>query len=144
MQVSELEALRKENAAQRAQIAGQHAQIAQLVEENAILRDRVAELLAVAQRKQRKPAEPKAPPPPPVVEAEAKAAFDARPKSPVLPPKERGPKKGRKPSGRRPLPAHLEADEHNLRPDCCEHCGSCELDVVDEIVEEKLDVVKEH
>ncbi|MCA9647599.1 MAG: hypothetical protein KC492_43215 [Myxococcales bacterium] len=133
----DFEALLKENAAQSEQIA-------RLVEQIASLNDRIRELLAVAQRKRRKPAEPKAPPPPPVVDAEAKAAFEARPKPPVLPPKERGKKKGRRPTGRKPMPEHLEAEEHQLRPDCCEHCGSSDLDVADEVVEEKLHVVKEH
>ena len=132
-----VDALLKENAARREQIARQ-------IEQIAALNDRVSELLAVAQRKQRKSTEPKPPPPPPVVDGEAKAAFEARPKPPDLPPKEQGAKKDRKPTGRKPLPQHLETEEHNLRPDCCEHCGSSELDVVDEVVEEKLHVVKEH
>ena len=132
-----VDALLKENAALREQIARQ-------IEQIAALNDRVSELLAVAQRKQRKSTEPKPPPPPPVVDGEAKAAFEARPKPPDLPPKEQGAKKDRKPTGRKPLPQHLETEEHNLRPDCCEHCGSSELDVVDEVVEEKLHVVKEH
>src|SRR5690606_6227755 len=49
-----------------------------------------------------------------------------------------------RPTGRKPLPSHLEAEEHVLRPDCCQHCGGLELDVVDEVIEEKLHVVKEH
>ena len=53
-----LEALRKENAEQRRQLAEQRAQIAQLIEQLARLNERVSELLAVAQRKQRKPAVP--------------------------------------------------------------------------------------
>lgn len=53
------------------------------------LNERVAELLAVAQRRLRKPPPPKPTEPPPVVEGEDKLAFEARPKPPVLPPKEK-------------------------------------------------------
>src|SRR5690606_33058453 len=35
-------------------------------------------------------------------------------------------------------PRHLEAEEHELRPSACAHCGKTALDVVDELVEEKL------
>ena len=42
------------------------------------------------------------------------------------------------------MPPHLEAEEHNIRPDVCAHCGSSALDVADLLVEEKLHVVKEH
>jgi hypothetical protein len=38
----------------------------------------------------------------------------------------------------------LPVEEHALRPTQCEQCGGTELDVVDEVVEEKLHVVKEH
>ncbi len=48
------------------------------------------------------------------------------------------------PTGRRPLPTHLPVEEHALRPDACAHCGSTALDAADEVVEEKLHVVKEH
>jgi cell division septum initiation protein DivIVA len=64
--VDELEALRRENAEQRRQLA-------QLIEQLARLNERVAELLAVAQRKQRKAHTPSASPPPappPVVDGE--------------------------------------------------------------------------
>jgi hypothetical protein len=42
------------------------------------------------------------------------------------------------------VPARFEAEEHALRPSECEHCGGTDLDVVDEVGEEKLHVVKEH
>lgn len=58
----ELETLRRENREQRAQIT-------QLIAEIARLTDRVAELVAVAQRKQRKPATEK----PPLRDPSAKA-----------------------------------------------------------------------
>jgi len=135
--VLDTEALQRENAALRAQVTG-------LIEQVAKLNERVAELLAVAQRKQRKPSTAKPTAAAPALEGAAKTAFDKRPKPPELP--EKAPRsKGRAaPSGRKPLPAHLQADEHRLLPKCCEHCGGTELDAVDEVVEEKLHVVKEH
>ena len=145
--MDELEALRRENAAQRKQLAQLVEQNSQLVEQLARLNERVAELLAVAQRKQRKPAAPAValpPPAPPVVDGEARRAFEERPKAPEKPAAQRPKKKKSRPTGRKPVPAHLEAEEHELRPDACAECGGAALDVVDELVEEKLHVVKEH
>ncbi|MBK7857428.1 MAG: IS66 family transposase [Archangiaceae bacterium] len=104
----------------------------------------MAELLAVAQRQQRKQPAPKPPMPPPVVEGDAKFAFDKRPKPPELPPKMKAKKQRPPPTGRKPLPAHLPVEEHALRPEACGHCGGTSLDAADEVVEEKLHVVKEH
>lgn len=139
--MDELEALRKENAEQRRQIA-------QLIAELAKLNDRVGELLAVAQRKQRKapalaPATA-APPAAPVVEDAARRAFEERPRAPEKHVEQRSPKKKAKPTGRKPIPDHLEAEEHELRPEACSECGGSALDVVDELIEEKLHVIKEH
>ena len=146
--MDELEALRRENAELRVQITQLVEQNAQLITELARLNERVSELLAVAQRKQRKaPAVPAAaatPTAPPLVEGEARRAFDERPKAPEKPEKEHLPKKKVKPTGRKPVPGHLEAEEHELRPDLCAGCGGAALDVADELVEEKLHVVKEH
>lgn len=140
----EVAALRRENVALRAQLA-------QLLETNtaltaavAKLNERVGELLAVAQRKHRKPTPVKAPEPPPVLEEEAKKAFETRPVPPPLEPKTKKKKPRPPPTGRKALPAHLPVEEHKLRPDACGHCGSRALDVADEVVEEKLHVVKEH
>ena len=153
-------ALQRENASLREQLAGlstmSQAQSAQLVELRATntllvgqlakLNDRVEELLAIAQRKQRKPAaiSDKKPEPPPVVGLEAQQAFDARPAPPTLPTKPDKVKREPKRTGRNAVPAHLEVDDHLLRPAACERCGGIALDVVDEVVEEKLHVVKEH
>ena len=131
-------ALRAENAAPRAQIAI-------LIEQVAKLNERVGELLAVAQRAQRKPPTPAAAALRPVeLDGVAKLAFDDRPAPPPLP--EKPPKQARqaKPTGRKPLPMHLPVEEHALRPTQCEQCGGTQLDVVNEVVEEKLHVVKEH
>jgi hypothetical protein len=135
--VLDVAALQQENAALRAQLT-------QLVETIAKLNERVAELLAVAQRTQRKPTPPKPPEPPPSVEGEAKTAFEARPKPPELPAKTKEKQPRPPPTGRKALPKHLPVDAHNLKPDECEHCGSTALDVADVVEEEKLDVVKEH
>ena len=135
--MSELEALRGENAELRRQIG-------QLITELARLNERVSELLAVAQRKHRKPSPEKPPAAPPTIEGEARRAFEQRPKAPEKPPEESQPKTKAKPTGRKPIPSHLEAEEHELRPHACAGCGETALDVVDEFVEEKLHVVKEH
>jgi len=145
--VDELEALRKENAEQRSQLARLVEQNAQLIEQLARLNERVADLLAVAQRKQRKaPAAAAVPPPiiPPVVDGDQRRAFDERPKAPEKPPSELAKKQKAKPTGRKPLPSHLEAEEHELRPRSCAACGGVALDLADEFTEEKLHVVKEH
>lgn len=144
--VVDVAALQRENAAQRAQLAELVSTNAQLVIEIAKLNDRVAELLAIAQRKQRKATTPveKKPEPSPVIEAEQQKAFDARPKPPELPEKTKSAKREQRRTGRNAVPQHLPAEEHELRPAGCEHCGSVAIEVVDEIVEEKLDVVKAH
>ena len=118
--------------------------MAQLVESIAKLNERVAELLAVAQRKQRKPSPPKPPEAPAPVEGEEKLAFEARPKPPALPATTKQKKPRPPPTGRAPLPKHLPVDAHELTPDECAHCGSTALDAADVVEEEKLDVVKEH
>ena len=144
-------ALQQENSALREQLARLLATnttlsstIAELSSSVAKLNERVAELLAVAQRKQRKAPAPKPPEPPPVVEGDAKQAFEMRPTPPELPPKTKPKKPRPPPTGRKPLPSHLPVEEHVLRPDACGHCGSTALDAADEVLEEKLHVVKEH
>ena len=144
-------ALQQENAVLREELARLlatnaklTATISALTTSVAKLNERVGELLAVAQRKQRKPPAPKPPEPPPTVEGDAKLAFEARPKPPALPPKTKEKKARPPPTGRKPLPTHLPVEEHSLRPDACGHCGGTALDAADVVVEEKLHVVKEH
>lgn len=109
------------------------------------MNDRLAELLAVAKRKKSPPARPaKAPEAPPGLDSAARTTFDDRPRPPELPPKPDKVAKPRRPTGRKALPEHLPADEHVLAPSACECCGGTGLDMVDEVVETKLDVVKEH
>ncbi len=138
--MSELEALRAENAALRAQLETLQASMdAQL--------ERLKELLAAVTRK-RQPAktakEPAPPPPAPTLDDAARVAFEQRPQPPPKQPKGTTAPKSSKPTGRKPLPAHLEAETHRLKPDACSVCGSQALDVADELLEEKLHVVKEH
>ena len=57
--------------------------------------------------------------PPPVVEGEQQRAFEERHKAPDKPAAERTAKAKTKPTGRKPLPRHLEAEEHELRPESC-------------------------
>ena len=137
--MDELEALRKENAEQRSQIT-------RLIDQIARPNERVTELLAIAQRKQRKVSPPtdKPPAPPPLIGEEARRTFEERPKAPEKPAAETPPKKKSRPTGRKRIPGHLEAENHELRPDTCAECGGAALDAVDELVEEKLHVVKEH
>jgi len=134
---AEGEKLLRDNAELRAQVERLTEQIAKLTE-------RLTELLAAAQRKQRKPSPDKPASPPPVVGGDAKQAFEARPMPPEKPARPERPDKPRRPTGRKALPRHLEAEEHTLRPAQCEHCKSTALDAADEVVEEKLHVVKEH
>ncbi len=148
--------LQRENAELRAQLAemaaasatqmGQVLAInAELTAQIAKLNERVAELLAVAKRRQRPAvASPPTPPPPPLVSADAQRAFSERPQPPELPPKGKKAAAPRRPTGRKPLPNHLEAERHDLRPDACARCGSGALDAAEELIEEKLHVVKEH
>jgi len=109
-------ALQRENSALREQLDKVLSTNSQLVDEVAKLNDRVAELLAIAQRKQRKPVRPsdkpseKKPTQSPVVTAEQQRAFEARPKPPPLPEKIKAPKKAQRRPGRNPVPKHLEAE----------------------------------
>lgn len=141
----DVEALLRENAAQKAENAAQRAQIAELVATIAKLTERVEELLAAVKRKGRRPEPEKKPvSPPPTLGDEQKRAFENRPAAPEKPLREKPPRERPPPTGRKPIPQHLEAERHDLRPAVCASCGGSELDLVDTLVEEKLHVVKEH
>ena len=138
-------AVLRENAELRAVVAASQSKIEKLVDEIAKLNARVAELLVIAGKKQRKPPKDRPPAaPPPVVEGEAKRAFEDRPKPPDLSKKPKPSKCASKPTGRAPVPEHLEAEEHSLRPERCDHCGGSVLETVNTTEESKLHVVKEH
>jgi len=142
--VTSIAALQRENAELRSHFA---AVIEQLTQQLAKMNERVAELLAAAQRQQRKPAPttpPKPPPAPETLADDAKRLFEQRPTAPKKPARPEKSQKPKKPTGRKPLPAHLEVDETSLRSDVCTSCGGSELDAAEELIEEKLHVVKEH
>lgn len=143
--VEELESLRAQLRGVLARLDTVLAQNAELVEQVAKLNERIAELLPVAKRKARrnKPTVPSEAPSPTMTD-EQRRAFDNRPRPPVKPPKDAGQRRAAKPTGRSAVPQHLEAEEHELRPDACAHCASTDLHVVDVVVEEKLHIVKEH
>jgi transposase len=142
----EIKTLRKQLSEVLARLDAALAQNTQLAAQLAKLNERVAELLPIAKRKKSKqrPAAPTSQTPPPMLDAAAQKTFDERPRPPVKPDKPAPSKRTTKPSGRKPVPSHLEAETHELRPDVCAGCGSAKLDVVDEVLEEKLHVVKEH
>ncbi len=142
----ELEALRKQLSDVLARLDNALAQNALLIDQVAKLNERIGELLPVAQRNRRKqpPATPAADLKTATMDAAAKKAFDERPLAPLKPDNPASEKRPQKPTGRKPIPNHLEAETHELRPEVCADCGGTKLDVVDEVVEEKLHVVKEH
>jgi hypothetical protein len=137
-------ALQQENAQLRAQLTSALSQVTKLAEQVAKLNERVGELLAIAQRKHRKPPAPKPAELPPTVDGQTKVAFESRPRPPELPAKtkEKGPRPP--PTGRKALPQHLPIEAHELEPNACAHCGSDELEEAEVLEEEKLHVVKEH
>jgi transposase len=142
----ELEALRKQLCDVLARLDHALAQNAVLIEQVAKLNERIGELLPVAQRKRRKqpPTTPAADVKTAAVDAATKKAFDERPLAPPKPDEPAEEKRPQKPTGRKPIPSHLETETHVLQPDVCSGCGGVKLDGVDEVEEEKLHVVKEH
>jgi transposase len=133
--------------AANARVAELTAEVGRLAELVAQSNDRITELLAIAQRKKgggKKPAAQKPAEPPPSLGQQAQEAFNKRPAPPKLPKKKKPAKKKTKPTGRKSLPDHLEAEEHTVRPEGCSSCGCSDLEIVDEVVEVKLHVVKQH
>lgn len=121
------------------------AETTRLAELVAQSNERITELLAIAQRKKRgsRKAPEKPPEPPPHLADDVRLAFEQRPKPPELPPRKKR-KKLRRPTGRKHVPEHLRAEEHTVVPEACERCGADDLEVIDQVVETKLHVVKEH
>lgn len=78
------------------------------------------------------------------MDEQTRKAFEDRPAPPKLPDKDKPAAKPRRPTGRQAVPDHLEAERHTVTPKQCACCGSDDLKVVDEVVETKLHVVKEH
>lgn len=118
------------------------AKIDALIDAVAKGNDRITELLAIAQRKKasRASTAAKEPEPPPVLPDDARKAFEDRPRPPEPPqPMVDHPRPKQRPTGRKPLPEHLEADESTVYPERCA-CGCSTFDWVDEVVEKKLDV----
>ena len=140
------EALRIQLAAANGQITALTAEVGRLADLVAKSNDRITELFAIAQRKKSggKKSADKPPEPPPSLDQDAKKAFEDRPNPPKLPKKKKPAKQKTKPTGRKPVPEHLEAEEHAVQPDVCSGCGGSDLEMVDEVVETKLHVIKEH
>lgn len=147
---AELSALHRELTAVRTELARANARsddllarLGELTEAVAKGNERVAELLAIAQRKKitAKATLPPAPPaPPPSLGEDVAKAFTDRPVPPEpLGPLYDHPKQRHLPTGRKRLPAHLPADASTVYPESCP-CGCASFEWVDEVVEEKLDV----
>ena len=126
-----------------ARIAELAATVGQLVQEAAKSNDRIAELLVIARRKKRATTPDKSAPPPqppPTVTEDVAKAFSERPTPPDAPGVLNDRPRPRPcPTGRKPLPAHLPVVGATVYPDACT-CGCSSFDLVDEVVEEKLDV----
>ena len=139
--------LREQAAVANTRVGELTARIDDLMQELAKQADRITELLVIARRKKnpkKPPTEPKPAEPPPTLDEAARAAFEDRPQPPVL----RGalndrPRPKQRPTGRKPLPAHLPVDESTVHPERCP-CGCDAFDWVDEVVEDKLHVVAQH
>jgi uncharacterized protein (DUF3084 family) len=122
---AQLQALRVEYARLQQELGEVRAELARVVVQGAQMNERLAELLAIAQRKSSSRASKPAParPPAPPVGDQAKEAFEARPTAPERTPEPPREKKKQRPTGRKPVPDHLPAEEYVVRPDACEHCG---------------------
>jgi transposase len=147
---SDYDSLRIRLAESNSRVTSLTIEVGRLSELVAKGNERIAELFAVAQRKTRKSNKgagettEQPPAPPEALDDAAKEAFQTRPLPPKIPKKKKRKKKKQRPTGRKPLPDHLEAEKHTKEPDVCDCCGSGNLEFVGKIVETKLHVVKEH
>ena len=117
----ELAQLHAQLGAANGHIAELTAKIGQLVESVAKANDRIGELLVIAQRKKAGPAaEKKEPAAAQAVAEDVQKAFDERTKNPepagALHDR---PRPKQRPTGRKPLPAHLPVDESTVYPEPC-------------------------
>lgn len=127
-------------AKHQATIASMAASLARLTEQNAQLLEKVEELTAMLAKKKRPRRKPAV-----VEKSEVEASEIAtRPTPPELPERDKSEPKTGYQTGRKPLPEELEVEEETLRPDTCGHCGGAELRIVDQVVAEKLTIVKQH
>ena len=134
--------LLEENARLRELLVQSQVAIRELVEQVARLNDRVAELVVIAARKQRKTPQPRPSAAPPVDVGEAMQAFESRPQAPMKPVEPPRPKAAPKRKGLIALPGHLDVEVHSLAPDACAHPGGAPLDVVDRVIEERRRAVQ--
>ena len=131
------QALRRENKELQRKLTDLTARYAKLL-------DRVEELEAALERKKRKPSRVKPPPPPASLDDETRKTYTGRPKAPKSPKATSKEKKRTKPTGRKSIPEHLPADIHERSPEACKDCGRGDFEWVDEIIETKIHVIKEH
>lgn len=123
----------------RSELAASRAQVADLAQQLAKLTDRIAELTALVGRnaRKRRPAIP-------ATEPSSSTLPTERPIPPPLPPVPEKVKAAVVPTGRLPLPEHLDVVSESHRPDVCRHCGTGELRVIGEEQVDKLDTIREH
>ena len=140
-QGNKLERMHVELAAANANTKALMAQLAELSAAVAKGNDRIAELLAIVQRKKAPPkSKLKEPKPPPSLDDKGRLAFEDRPRPPEPPgPMHNHPRPKQRPTGRKPLPKHLLADEATVYPERCA-CGCEDFVWTDEVIEEKLDI----
>ncbi len=120
-----VEELRRDNerlaalAAAEAHIGELTTQVGRLADAVAQGNERIAESLAIAQCKKRRgnKSAAKPPSPPPTLDEDARKVFDDRPAAPEPPDRDKPAKQPRRPTGRKPVPEQLQAEDHSLRPD---------------------------
>ncbi|MDX1644725.1 MAG: IS66 family transposase [Thermoanaerobaculia bacterium] len=137
----------EQNAALVERVGRLATQIGHLSDQLARANDRIDELLAAlgqkAARRQNTESEQPVEAPSDLSD-DVREAFENRPTPPEREEKKKKPPKKREKAGRNKLPDSLPRDTHTLTPSSCDHCGSTDLAVVRQHVEEKLTVVKAH